>query len=171
MNNSFHLPLIIFLILLFIVGCATTKPIAIKPNEHIEIGWTPRAVLETKTYPWFDSNYVAYKPNGEIFSQLKSIQDSLSFLVIYGTWCSDSKRELPRFFKIMDSMNVKPEQIILYAVDRTKMYPPGIPQEYNPTHVPTFILKYRGMEVGRIIEAPKGTLEQDMFNQLFPLTQ
>jgi hypothetical protein len=47
--------------------------------------------------------------------------------------------------------------------------PPGIKKEYGITNVPTFIVSYRGMEMGRIIESPKTTLEGDLVELLLPL--
>jgi thiol-disulfide isomerase/thioredoxin len=158
-------------ILPLIFGCGSSKPLPIKAHEHLEVGWTPRSVLETKTFPWFDSVYAAYQPKGEIFTKLTPIKDSLSFVVIYGTWCSDSRREIPRFFKVMDSLKIQSRQITLFAIDRTKIYPPGPPQEYSIEKVPTFILNYRGVEVGRIVEQPSASLEEDLLNQLLPLVQ
>ncbi|TAK51942.1 MAG: thioredoxin [Bacteroidetes bacterium] len=171
MSDSIFSTILIISIFCALVGCSGTTKLPVKPNEHMEIGWTPRTVLATTTYAWFDSGYTAYQPSGNILTQLSSIKDSLSFLVLYGTWCSDSKRELPHFFKIMDSLKIHSDKITLYAVDRTLRYPPGLPEEYQLTRVPTFILQYRGMEVGRIVEQPVGTLEEDILNQLLPLTQ
>jgi thiol-disulfide isomerase/thioredoxin len=95
--------------------------------------------------------------------------DSVKILVVYGTWCGDSKREMPRFLKIIDAIGFPQDHITLIAVDRTMELPPGIKKEYGITNVPTFIVSYRGMEMGRIIESPKTTLEGDLTDLLVPL--
>ncbi|HZY10735.1 MAG TPA: hypothetical protein VFF29_06230 [Bacteroidota bacterium] len=154
------------------IGCSSTKPIvAVRPNEHMEIGWTPRSVLQTSTYPWFDSAYTLYEPQQEFIDKIHAIKDSLDLILIYGTWCSDSKREVPKFFKIVDTIGISSERISMFAVDRTKHYPPGIPQEYSIVLVPTIIVKYRGFEIGRIVEKPKSTIEEDLFEIILPLTE
>lgn len=154
------------------IGCSSTKPlVAVRPNEHMEIGWTPRSVLQSSTYPWFDSAYALYEPQKEFTEKIRSIKDSLDLVLIYGTWCSDSKREVPKFFKIMDTLGIKSDRITIFAVDRTKLYPSGIPQDYSIVLVPTIIVKYRGFEIGRIVEKPKSTIEEDLFELILPLTE
>ena len=155
----------------FVFGCSSTKKVAVKPNEHLEIGWTPSTIFKAPSYAaWFDTTYSNYQLNEEKIDQLKKMtMDSVRILVVYGTWCSDSKREMPRFLKIMDAIGFPQDHITLIAVDRTMELPPGIKEEYGITNVPTFIVSYRGMEMGRIIESPKTTLEGDLTDLLVPL--
>jgi thiol-disulfide isomerase/thioredoxin len=151
-------------------GCATQKQvISVKPNEHIEIGWTPRTVFQSPAYAWFDTSYSVYKPEQEHIERLAKMKDSVDILIIYGTWCSDSRRELPHFFKIMDDIQFPANRISLIAVDRSKQIPPGIAKQHDITLVPTFIITYRGLEIGRIIESPKTTLEGDLVTILAPM--
>jgi thiol-disulfide isomerase/thioredoxin len=154
---------------LFLFGCSTSNKVSVKPNEHMEVGWTPRSVFQSPAYAaWFDTGYANYIPSEERINQLKRMKDSVELFVVYGTWCSDSRREMPRFFKIMDEVQFPSDKITLIAIDRTKQIPAGIATEYNITNVPTFLIKYRGMELGRIIESPKITLEDDIFEYLSP---
>ncbi len=149
-------------------GCSPGK-LAIKPNEHMEIGWTPRTVFQSPSYAaWFDTTYARYVPDQQYVDRLRTMKDSVRITVVYGTWCSDSKRELPRFFRIMDTIGFPPDRIVLIAVDRTMDLPPGIKKEHGITAVPTFLLSFKGMEVGRIVELPKTTLEQDLVEWLEP---
>src|SRR5712692_4544676 len=149
-------------------GCAA-PPVGQKPGEKMELGWIDRSVLHAPQYPAFDTGYVAYKPALEMLNDVRPALDSVRFLVVLGTWCSDSKREVPRFFKIIDSLHVPKEHVQLYAVDRTKQHPEGIPQQYNIKKVPTFIMLHNGTEAGRIVESPKTTIEQDLFEILLPV--
>ena len=147
-------------------GCASAP---IKPGEHMELGWIDRSVLHTPRYPEFDTGYVNYKPSLEMLNDLHPTLDSLRFIVVLGTWCSDSRREVPRFFRIIDSLHIPMEHIRLFAVDRTKQHPEGIPQQYHIEKIPTFIVFYQGAEAGRIVESPKTTLEMDLFEIVMPL--
>jgi len=159
-------------IVLFVGGCSSTKKLSVKPNEHMEVGWTPRSIFQSPSYAaWFDTTYRAYQPQTKSIDRLRRMSDSVRILVIYGTWCSDSRRELPRFFKVMDAMEFPADRISLIAVDRTMQVPPDIAKQYGITNVPTFIVNYRGVEIGRIIESPKKTLEDDLNELLTPLFQ
>jgi len=170
MKNNLWIFFIIALAAGLLVSCASTKKVSVKPNEHMEVGWTPRTVFQSPSYAaWFDTCYTAYQPQTEYIDRLKDFKENIDLIVVYGTWCSDSKREMPRFFKIMDAIEFPSDHITLIAVDRTMQVPPGISKEYNITNVPTFILKYRGIEIGRIIESPKTTLEEDLVDILSPL--
>lgn len=172
--NSHTTPKIFFttLLILWIVfsGCSSTTKVSVKPNEHMEIGWTPRSIFQSPAYAaWFDTGYVNYRPSEEKINKLTQMKDSVDILVVYGTWCSDSKREMPRFFKIMDAIEFPPDKIGLIAIDRTKQIPAGVASENNITNVPTFLIRYKGMELGRIIESPKISLEEDIFEYLSPV--
>jgi thiol-disulfide isomerase/thioredoxin len=169
---AFILPAVLFILFLAVIaaGCSSAKQtVSVKPNEHMEIGWTPRAVLQSPAYAWFDSGYAVYQPQAEYIDRLKRMKDSVEYLVIYATWCSDSKREMPRFFKIMDGIEFPQNRITMIAVDRARLLPAGISSKYGITNVPTFIVSYRGFELGRIIESPKTSLEQDFVDLLYPL--
>ena len=160
---------VIFISFIFLPGCSGPKKLAVKPNEHMEVGWTPRSVFQSASYAaWFDTTYAAYPVNEEITDRLRWMKENVEILVVYGMWCGDSKREMPRFFKIMDGIRFPEEKITLIAVDRTMLIPPDIKKEYGITNVPTFIVRYKGMELGRIIESPKTSLEQDLFELLSP---
>lgn len=161
--------LAIFVFLFIFSGCSAPKKIAVKPNEHMEVGWTPRTVFQSPTYAaWFDTTYSNYELNAEYSTRLAGMNENVEILVVYGMWCSDSKREVPRFFKVVDGIRFPSEKITLIAVDRTMLIPPNVKEEYGITNVPTFIVKYKGMEIGRIIESPKTSLEQDLFELLSP---
>jgi thiol-disulfide isomerase/thioredoxin len=152
-----------------LAGCSSSTKVAVKPNEHMEVGWTPRTVFQSPSYAaWFDTGYSKYQPQKECVDRLLRMQDSVAIQIVYGTWCSDSKREIPRFMKIVDQIAFPQDRISLIAVDRTMQVPAGISKEYGITNVPTFMVKYRGIEIGRIVESPRKTLEEDLVGLLSP---
>ena len=52
---------------------------------------------------WYDKGYGDYRPDTVAINKLLEInKDNLSIKVVMGTWCPDSRREVPRFMKIMD---------------------------------------------------------------------
>jgi thiol-disulfide isomerase/thioredoxin len=94
------------------------------------------------------------------------VRDDAEFIVFLGTWCSDSKKEVPRFLKVVDRCGVPAERVKLYGLDRSKKSPDGLAETYGITKVPTFIVLKHGREVGRITELPQTTLEADLLTIL-----
>jgi len=56
-----------------------------------------------KQYPIFKSKYKSYEVN--TMYDLSIIRD-MDFVIMFGTWCHDSKREVPRMLRILDSAGV-----------------------------------------------------------------
>ena len=83
-----------------------------------------------------------------------------------GTWCEDSRREVPRFFKVLDHVEFPAETTRLVMVDRDKQSGTDAEDGKNIHHVPTFILYKDEIELGRIVETPIESLEEDIFNIL-----
>ena len=83
-------------------------------------------------------------------------------LIIAGSWCVDTQRELPRFFKIMNSMGVPNNQIEMIMVDENKKTAAFNISVIQVSNIPTFIFFKDGKELGRIIEKPQITLEDDL---------
>ena len=79
-----------------------------------------------------------------------------------GTWCSDSRREVPRFYKILDEIEYPSENVSLINVNRDIE---GLGDEVTGLEihfVPTFIFYRNDEEIGRIVEIPYESLEKDM---------
>ena len=86
-----------------------------------------------------------------------------------GTLCSDSKREVPRFFKVLKYCGLKTKNVKMVAVDKSKES--GITEfdQFETVFVPTFIfLDKTGKEMGRIIESPSKTIEYDLMKIIKP---
>jgi thiol-disulfide isomerase/thioredoxin len=82
-------------------------------------------------------------------------------------WCSDSQREVPYLYKILDKVNFDRDDVSLVGVDEDKIVP-GISdekrQDLNIINVPTIIvLDNEGKEINRIVEFPQETLEEDFY--------
>ena len=115
--------------------------------------------------PFYESEYGSYTPDPETIASLitSGISDH-GFLVVLGTWCSDSQREVPRIIKVLNDCGIDTEQIGLIAVDHDKMAAGTKVDYYNIEKVPTLIMFARDEEVGRIIETPDETIESDLLN-------
>ncbi len=117
---------------------------------------------------WFNTNYESYLVNDKVTNQLKDSINQYTIKVFLGTWCGDSKRQVPRFYNILDAVKFPESQLEVIALDRTedayKQSPTGEEKGLNVHRVPTFIFYKDGKEVNRIVETPKETLERDMLN-------
>ncbi len=114
----------------------------------------------------FASQYENYKPNQEIIEPLKSLTENISIKIVFGSWCHDSKMQLPRFYKVLDQINFDDKKITVVGVDRMKKTQDADISGLKIRLVPTFIIYKNDKEIGRIIENPKKSLERDLFSIL-----
>ena len=92
-----------------------------------------------------------YTIDTSITSQI-NITKNMSITIVFGSWCSDSHREVPRFLQIMNLLNVSEDQITIIAVNRMKEFNKIDLREMDIKLVPTFIIYRDGKELGRIVE-------------------
>ncbi|MFN0158675.1 MAG: thioredoxin family protein [Bacteroidota bacterium] len=144
-------------------GCSATKPVS---NEVVPVGWFDQEQLKTSAYPAFKARYDTVQVEQQFVGLIGQVHDSIEAIVFFGTWCGDSKREVPGFLRIVEQANFPRERIKFYALDRTKKSPDGLTDQYGIERVATFIFLKRGIEVGRITEKPSSTLEADMLSIL-----
>lgn len=129
---------------------------------------TKSDLTENSFKTWFNKNHSDYLVNKSIVKSLKDSLNQYEIKVFLGTWCGDSKREVPRFYKVLDAAKFSENQLQVIAVNRTddayKQSPNHEEKGLNIHRVPTFIFYKNGKEVNRIVERPKETLERDIFN-------
>ncbi|MFC5046839.1 thioredoxin family protein [Aquimarina hainanensis] len=129
----------------------------------ILIGKQPRKALEATPYAtWFSPNYDAYNVDSEVVQKIKPLLGDITIKVFMGTWCGDSKRETPTFYKILDAADYDYKNLELITVDRSKKTPSAHEKGLDIQRVPTFIFYKDGKEIGRYVEYARETLEKDM---------
>lgn len=116
---------------------------------------------------WFDSGYAQYTPNHEIVAGLRQADwTEVEVDIFFGTWCGDSRREVPRMLKLLDTLGLPESSRRLIAVDRDdelyKRSPDGEEKGLEIYRVPTFVVRRGGEEVARIVEYPALSLERDL---------
>lgn len=131
------------------------------------IGKFTKEKLETGTYAeWFTPNLEAYEPKSETIQFLKEALPEYTITLFMGTWCGDSRREVPRFYKILEDIDFPMERLTAVALhpgrEQTKQSPGGEEQGLNIHRVPTFIVFKEGKEIGRIVEEPRVSIEADL---------
>lgn len=137
-------------------------------QENILYGQCTQAAFTDPMFDsWYSPEYNNYKPISKIISKLNPLISGITIKVVLGTWCSDSQREVPRFLKIMSLLEINERMAIeLICVNRSKTaVEVGVTEGYVE-FVPTFIVSRNNVELGRIIETPTKTLEEDLYNLL-----
>ncbi|GAB4161160.1 MAG: hypothetical protein Tsb0033_18170 [Winogradskyella sp.] len=133
------------------------------------LGKIDKSGLEGENYKsWFTKNYNDYKPNSEIIKTIGSELKNYTITLFMGTWCGDSKMEVPRLYKVLEACDFPMEQLTVIAVSRKpNMYKQSPQHEeagLNIHRVPTVILYKNNKEVNRIVEHPVETFEEDILN-------
>lgn len=145
-----------------------------EPPTPIPVWYGPLSLerLE-KSIPEFAENRRNYQPQESWLAYLRKSRLSYGLVVAMGTWCSDSREQVPRLLKILDALgSVKPfGEVKLLGVDRGKQVVPREAFPYGPVErVPTIVVTLEGSEVGRIVESPLSpSLEEDLVRILSPL--
>ena len=138
-----------------------------KTGDSMLVGITERSAFELPDFTeWYNNEYAGYEPDGFILEQIINLSDSITIQIFMGTWCSDSRREVPRFIKIMDISKFNQNKLKIINVDRKMISPTHEERNKNIEFVPTFVINKNGNEIGRIVEFPIITLESDLLNIL-----
>jgi len=114
---------------------------------------------------WFEDGKQKYMPDETTVKALLPYARQLRFVIVMGTWCGDSRLHVPAFYRLMEALRIPEKRIELIAVDRQKATSVDI-APLRIAYVPTFIVFYKGKELGRIIENPRISLEADLLQLL-----
>lgn len=138
-----------------------------RPQTPPLTGQVTRAAL--LNYPgWEQLRAEDYTPDAAAVAAIKEQSRDVEALLFVASWCPDSKRDVPRFFKILDQAGFPESRVTMHSLDRTKKDAAGLTVQWNIERVPTFIFLRGGKEIGRIVERPKTTLESDLLQILGP---
>jgi thiol-disulfide isomerase/thioredoxin len=176
---------ILTLVMIVLTGCSSKKTLtdgkivsdqvesAVAPTDFHDastwlLGYFTRQMMTRSPHSeWFQKGYDEYRFNDLAVNKLTMIsKEGLTIKIVMGSWCPDSRREVPRFMKILDTWKFPPESITYIGVDDSKFSPIGGFDKLDIKRVPTFIIFKNNIETGRIIENPVTSLEQDMVNIL-----
>ena len=151
-------------------GQSLNKEITDQGNPFLLGKINKEGLTSTNYNAWFSKEYDNYQPNQELIQKESNDLKDYTITLFMGTWCGDSKKEVPRFYKILEASNYPIEQLTAVAVSRKpKMYKQSPDHEekgLNIHRVPTFIFYKNGVEINRIVESPVATLEEDIQNIL-----
>ena len=182
--------LLLVSLIILSVSCNITKPVAGKKTDanHISptasnvpdeaakfrdkktwiLGYFNPGQLSNEPYStWYTRGYDEYQLNSEAVNKLYDInKEGLTLKVVMGTWCPDSRREIPRLMRILDIWQFPAASVAFIGVDDEKNSSVADFDKLDIQRVPTIIIFKNNVEAGRIIEIPATSLEQDMVNIL-----
>jgi len=161
-------------ILAVLTGCRGSAPTKatlvteeVQPDESsVLLGPISRSEVEAAMPDWVSSTIEA-QPDMEAAFGLADLATNAEVTVFFGSWCSDSKRELSRLWKTLDLVGGEVGFPIRYvAVDRSKTEPSEAVGGREILYVPTFVVERGGYEIGQIIEQSPNGIETDLLTLL-----
>lgn len=147
-----------------IVVCAACLSLAVLPclaRGHDLTGPVSReAILEHS--PSWQGVVAAYQPKPEALDKLRALGREVRIEVFFGSWCTDSEAHVSAFFKVLDLVDSPLLQPVYFGVPEDKDKRPSFFQGRDIAKLPTFIVLVDGREIGRIVETPDKTIEEDL---------
>ncbi len=119
-------------LVLLVASCNTQRarpepaPVADREEQPaaILLGPIERTALGGEPYgTWFAEQYGGYQLDTLTLALLAETLADVDIKIFWGTWCQDSRREVPRVYKILDYLGYPAEQVTLIAIDRDKHGP------------------------------------------------
>ena len=152
-------PIYILISLIILSACTNPQP---RSNyifeDHYHYGQLNKELLlNHEAHSWFKKNYNAYKPD---LDELDKIDlNDITIRIFMGTWCHDSKREVPRFYKILNALQFDEPRVTMIGLKKNKKGYFKDYSEFGIINTPTIIIYRKNIEIGRIIERPDKSLE------------
>ena len=120
------------------------KEIIIDNEPPFLLGKIDKSGLTSKHYnDWFSKNYEDYELDQATINDISSKLKEFHITLFMGTWCGDSKREVPRFYKILEACNFPEDQLTVIALSAKPYMYKQSPNHYeaglNIHRVPTFL--------------------------------
>ena len=151
----------LFFLSLFTYSCASeTYPMSPYAVGDISI----KTLFEN--HEGFQDNYEEYQP-GNLLDPV--LFRGVEIYMLFGTWCHDSKREVPRLLSLLNKLDVPENQINLIGLNFMKNDSQDRGKKFQIKKTPTFVFLRNQKEIGRIVEMPEISLEADLLKILAPL--
>lgn len=136
-------------------------------GETMLLGHCDLQMLKQGTYQsWFIPGFNAYQPDSLVIKAIQPLLEGKRMEIFLGTWCGDSRREVPKMLKLLETAGCNISMVKLVFVsnapDMYKQSPQHEELGKNIKRVPTLIVYNDKAETGRIVEYPVGTLEKDL---------
>lgn len=141
-----------------VVLCLLPRP---SQAEEIPLGRVRDSALRALAETW-PTGEDSYSPDPADVRAIAALPGPAVLEVYFGSWCSDSRREVPRLLAILEAAGPRGLKTRFYGIDRAKKEPARLVAKIGLERVPTLVLRVEGEEIGRIVERPQTTLEHDL---------
>lgn len=135
-------------------------------GNEILVGKVSYAQMVQYTEAWFNKENDFYRINEERLEKIKPLLKDKRVVLIMGTWCEDSQREVPGMMKILNQAGFNTTEMEIISIDEDKRTKEGLEKAYNLAYIPALIFFEGEKEINRIVEFPINSLEQDMLDIL-----
>ena len=149
---------IIYLLTLSIIACATNEKYVMNEGE-VDLDY----LFNSPNTSWFQKNYESYIVDEVIQKMDFSKINEYNIEIFMNTKCHDSEREVPRFLKILNTLNFSNENLRIVLLNSEKKTIDGLEIGKDITNTPTIIFLKNSNEENRIVEFPFENLENDIF--------
>ncbi len=140
-------------------GSSGAEPPPAAPVLLDAVTWEQLASLEG-----WRAELESYRPDADAVARLRRATGSYEVLTVLGTWCDDSRREVPRLERVLAELPPERFDHRMVAVDRTKrIADPDFPAVAIGAveRVPTIVVRNgEGVELGRIVETASKPIER-----------
>ena len=148
----------LFFLSLFAYSCASET----YPMDPYAVGdFSIKTLFEN--HEGFQDNYEEYQPGNLLDPALFR---GVEIYMLFGTWCHDSKREVPRLLSLLNKLDVPENQINLIGLNFKKNDSQDRGKKFQIKKTPTFVFLRNQKEIGRIVEMPEISLEADLLKIL-----
>jgi cyclophilin family peptidyl-prolyl cis-trans isomerase len=135
-----------------------------------ELEWRQLAEL-----PGWQAERDSYEPDPAVLDLIGTAVGTYRVVTVLGTWCSDSRREVPRLVEILDRLETPVFEHEMVGVDRTRRVDDAelaasIAVERTVERVATIVVfDADGVELGRVVETAEKPLEELLVDFLAPI--
>lgn len=173
MRNLRYIPLAaIGGLVLVLLGFAVPVPLLAAADSEADdedlpelVGQVTREEIESAVPDWVHAQVEA-EIDEDAARALAAVPPA-EITVYLGTWCSDSRREVPRLWKALDATGgMVPFSVDYVAVDEDKREPAERLEGVDLQFVPTFVVRRDGEELGRVVEVAADGIERDLLRLL-----
>ena len=111
---------------------------------------------------WYKENFNEHILDSTTIEALAPKLKDVTIKVFMGSWCSDSQREIPALYKILDAAKFDFTKLTMVAVTHDKDTPNQLEKGLDIEYVPTIIIYKEDKEIGRFVEYAQENLEKDL---------
>jgi tetratricopeptide (TPR) repeat protein len=132
--------------------------------------WPQSSLSEPPFNTWYTTAWNTYKVDTSVITNLQAHLKNIKVQIFMGTWCGDSKREVPKMLRLLHEIKFDTSALQIIMVDNAdtayKASPDHAESGKYIFRVPTFIFYENDKELNRIVETPVISMEMDMLNIL-----